>query len=205
MMVLLVGMVSTFLTGKNMNQAKYQTKTKTLLPLLLSGIFLTQLSACGFQLRGYVSPMSQQIPNTVLIFGSSPEDYAVKNALKKQLTQLSIKTDNALPTKNTPAILPASIEVKNIRLQNYQLRGILTEIRMVLSADVTYHALENGQPVTLTNTIQVQRSYQYDQGVVATDNPQAEQIKLWLYDNLAQRVADQYMALSLPKLATKAS
>jgi LPS-assembly lipoprotein len=96
--------------------------------------------------------------------------------------------------------LPASIEVKNIRLQNYQLRGILTEIRMVLSAEVSYRAIENGQPRTLTNTIQVQRSYQYDQGVVATDNPQAEQIKVWLYDNLAQRIADQYVALSLPKI-----
>lgn len=177
---------------------------KTFLRILLSSVLLSQLPACGFHLRGYDVPMSQNIPTTELIFKNSPEDYAVKNALKKQLDQLSIKTQDTILQNNTTTksqpTLPASIEVKNIRLQNYQLRGILTEIRMVLSADVTYRAIENGQPRTLTNTIQVQRSYQYDQGVVATDNPQAEQIKVWLYDNLAQRIADQYLALSLPKI-----
>ena len=178
---------------------------KTFLRIILSSVLLSQLPACGFHLRGYDTPMSQNIPTTELIFKNSPEDYAVKNALKKQLEQLSIKTqDTILPNDKSVTIQatsPASIEVKNIRLQNYQLRGILTEIRMVLSADVTYRAIENGQPRTLTNTIQVQRSYQYDQGVVATDNPQAEQIKVWLYENLAQRIADQYMALSLPKIS----
>ncbi|MBW4016507.1 hypothetical protein HG534_09360 [Moraxella osloensis] len=175
-----------------------------LLRILLSSVLLTQLPACGFHLRGYDAPMSQNIPTTELIFHNSPEDYAVKNALKKQLDQLSINTQDRVidnkATNQSNATLPASIEVKNIRLQNYQLRGILTEIRMVLSAEVSYRAIENGQPRTLTNTIQVQRSYQYDQGVVATDNPQAEQIKVWLYDNLAQRIADQYVALSLPKI-----
>ena len=174
------------------------------LRILLSSVLLTQLPACGFHLRGYDAPMSQNIPTTELIFHNSPEAYAVKNALKKQLHQLSINTQDRVINKNATnqsnTALPASIEVKNIRLQNYQLRGILTEIRMVLSAEVSYRAIENGQPRTLTNTIQVQRSYQYDQGVVATDNPQAEQIKVWLYDNLAQRIADQYVALSLPKI-----
>ena len=174
------------------------------LRILLSSVLLTQLPACGFHLRGYDAPMSQHIPTTELIFNNTPEAYAVKNSLKKQLDQLSINTQDRVIDKNATTqsntTLPASIEVKNIRLQNYQLRGILTEIRMVLSADVSYRAIENGQPRTLTNTIQVQRSYQYDQGVVATDNPQAEQIKVWLYDNLAQRIADQYVALSLPKI-----
>lgn len=185
-------------------QTSKQNMKKTFLRILLSSVFVSQLPACGFHLRGYDAPMSQNIPTTELIFNNTPEDYAVKNALKKQLDQLSVKTQETViqpnTSANTPSALPARIEVKNIRLQNYQLRGILTEIRMVLSADVTYRAIENGQPRTLTNTIQVQRSYQYDQGVVATDNPQAEQIKVWLYDNLAQRIADQYMALSLPKI-----
>lgn len=177
---------------------------KPFLRILLSSVLLTQLPACGFHLRGYDVPMSQNISTTELIFNNTPEAYAVKNSLKKQLDQLSINTQDRVIDKNATnqsnTTLPASIEVKNIRLQNYQLRGILTEIRMVLSAEVSYRAIENGQPRTLTNTIQVQRSYQYDQGVVATDNPQAEQIKVWLYDNLAQRIADQYVALSLPKI-----
>ena len=86
----------------------------------------------------------------------------------------------------------------NIRLDTYQLRGILTEIRMVMSADVSYSVQQNGVWQNKTQTLQVQRSYQYDQASVATDNPQADQIRAWLADNLAQRIADQYVALLMP-------
>lgn len=96
---------------------------------------------------------------------------------------------SAISPKNsaTPTINPnlPSIQVRNIlSLQNYQLRGILTEIRLVLSADVKYHVIQNGKSTDIINNIQVQRDYQYDQASVSTDNPQADQIKLWLYDNL---------------------
>lgn len=169
---------------------------KTLAYVLIASLTTTQLTACGFALRGYNTPISQYTPHTQLVFGNAPEDIAVKNALKQQFSQFVINTEDVTADKVLPTI--ASIQVSNIRLQTYQLRGILTEIRLVMSADVRYHVLQNGSPKTLTNTIQVQRSYQYDQATVATDNPQAEQIKVWLYDNLAQRIADQYMALNLP-------
>lgn len=177
---------------------------KTLVRLVLASALLSQLAACGFQLRGYQSNLTQTLPNTQLIFGNSLEDIAVKNALKQQFRQFAIKTEDILlvDSKSTPAPTAASIQVSNIKLQTYQLRGILTEIRMVMSADVRYHVLQNGEPKTVLNTVQVQRSYQYDQATVATDNPQADQIKVWLYDNLAQRIADQYLALNLPNSAT---
>ncbi len=164
---------------------------------MLVGILGLQMTACGFHLRGYQTPMSQNIPNTTLIFSNSRADIALKNALNDKFSLLAIKTttDNNTPNNQTP-----SIEVKNIRLQNFQLRGVLTEIRMVMSADVTYHILQNGKIINKTNTIQVQRSYQYDQASVNIDNPQADQIQNWLYDNLAERIADQYMALSLPQV-----
>lgn len=38
------------------------------LRILLSSVLLTQLPACGFHLRGYDAPMSQNIPTTELIF-----------------------------------------------------------------------------------------------------------------------------------------
>ena len=44
--------------------------------ILLSSVLLTQLPACGFHLRGYDAPMSQNIPTTELIFNNSPEAYA---------------------------------------------------------------------------------------------------------------------------------
>lgn len=170
---------------------------KTIACVLIAGLTATQLTACGFALRGYHTPISQNIPKTQLIFGNSPEDIAVKNAVKQQFSQFAIQTEDT--TADNVSNHVASIQVSNIKLQTYQLRGILTEIRLVMSADVRYQVLKDGSPKTLTNTIQVQRSYQYDQATVATDNPQAEQIKVWLYDNLAQRIADQYMALNLPQ------
>lgn len=173
---------------------------QSLIRLVLASVLLTQLSACGFALRGYNSAITQSIPNTQLVFGNSQEDIAVKNALKQQFSQFAIKTQDVGTTQQSPnSDKLAHIQVSDIKLQTYQLRGILTEIRMVMSADVRYQVMQNGTPKTVTNTIQVQRSYQYDQATVATDNPQAEQIKVWLYDNLAQRIADQYMALNLPQ------
>lgn len=187
--------------------------SNSLIRFILASVLLSQVSACGFHLRGYSSPMSQHIPTTRLVFGTSPEDLAVKSALKRQFSQLSVSVkDNEITATTTAAeisqanansaTMQPSITVSNIRLQTYQLRGILTEIRMVMSADVSYVTPHNGQLITTKNNIQVQRSYQYDQATVATDNPQADQIKVWLYDNLAQRIADQYMALTLPRVTS---
>lgn len=61
--------------------------------------------------------------------------------------------------------------------------------------------MQNGQPVTLTNPIQVERSYQYNEASVSTDDLQGSQIRDWLYDSLARRITDQYVAIGLPKVA----
>lgn len=169
---------------------------KKILCATLLGCYLTQLTACGFALRGYETPVTAIAAPVSFILGNKQEDFAVKRALHNQFKQLNIPTADA-PNPSTTTL--PSIQVANIKLQNYQLRGILTEIRLVLSADVRYRIMENGSPKVITNNIQVQRSYQYNQASVSTDNPQAEQIKVWLYDNLAQRITDQYMALNSPQ------
>lgn len=169
-------------------------------PLMLNVLLMTSslgLTACGFHLRGYQSPLVQNIPATQLIFGNSVDDFAVKNALKAQFSQLGIPLVEA-ETKKSHQTMP-SIQVNNIRLQTYQLRGILTEIRLVMSADVTYQVWQTGQWKTVENSLQVQHSYQYDQASVNTENAQSKKITEWLYQNLAQRITDQYVALNLPK------
>jgi LPS-assembly lipoprotein len=115
--------------------------------------------------------------------------------------------ENAANSKanNTNAEKIALIKVDNLRFRRYELVGVLTEIRLVLSADVTYDTYQNGQPVTLTNPIQVERSYQYNEASVSTDDQQGDQIRDWLYDSLARRITDQYVAISLPKVAPNTS
>lgn len=168
---------------------------------LASGV--APLHGCGFQLRGYPSAVVQLAQSTELVFGTKPDDIMVKNALKHQLDLLALGYTDSIPIANGSNAVPAAsevprIRVDNIRLNTYQLRGILTEIRMVMSADVTYNVQQNGSWHSKTQTLQVQRSYQYDQASVATDNPQADQMRAWLADNLAQRIADQYVALLMP-------
>jgi LPS-assembly lipoprotein len=115
--------------------------------------------------------------------------------------------ENAANSKanNTDAEKTALIKVDNLRFRRYELVGVLTEIRLVLSADVTYDTYQNGQPVTLTNPIQVERSYQYNEASVSTDDQQGDQIRDWLYDSLARRITDQYVAISLPKVVPNTS
>lgn len=156
--------------------------------IALFAIFTTQMTGCGFTLRGYDNQIVQTNQTIGLNFGNNLADIQLKNAVKEKLNQLSIKTIS--DTGNT-----AHIQVKNIELQQFQLRGVLTEIRMVMSADVSYHLIKDGKTIEKSNRLQAQRSYQYDQASVNIDNPQADQIQNWLYDNLAQQIADQYITL----------
>lgn len=160
--------------------------------LLVIVLLIGQLSGCGFTLRGYHEPIANINQHIGLKFGNELTDITLKNILKEKFQQLTIL--NVGDSHEN-----ANIQVKNIELQKFQLVGILTEIRMVMLADVSFSVLQDGQVIQKTQRIQAQRSYQYDQASVNIDNPQAEQIQHWLYDNLAQQIADQYIALQLSK------
>ena len=69
----------------------------------------------------------------------------------------------------------------------------------------TVETMDNGKPITLTNPIQVERSYQYNEASVSTDDQQGDQIRDWLYDSLARRITDQYVAIALPKVTPGSS
>lgn len=160
--------------------------------LLVIVLLIGQLSGCGFTLRGYHEPIANINQHIGLKFGNELTDITLKNILKEKFQQLTI-------LNVSDSYENANIQVKNIELQKFQLVGILTEIRMVMSADVSFSVLQDGKVIQKIQRIQAQRSYQYDQASVNIDNPQAEQIQHWLYDNLAQQIADQYIALQLSK------
>jgi len=162
------------------------------------------LSGCGFQLRGYDTPMLFDIAKTAVIIEDNRTAFPLKLPLTRRLEALGLDvidnmtlTDIANNNRSVGAEPIAAITVNNIRFKRYELVGVLTEIRLVLSADVSYQTIENGKPVTLSNPIQVERSYQYNEASVSTDDQQGNQIRDWLYDTLARRVTDQYVAISL--------
>ena len=169
------------------------------------------LSGCGFQLRGYDSPMLFDVAKTAVIIEDNRTSFPLKLPLTRRLEALGVDvidnmtlTDVANNNQNANTETISTIAVNNIRFKRYELVGVLTEIRLVISADVSYQSVENGKPVTLSNPIQVERSYQYNEASVSTDDQQGDQIRDWLYDSLARRITDQYVAIALPK-ATPAS
>ncbi len=162
------------------------------------------LSGCGFQLRGYGAPLKFDVDKTAVIIEDNRTSFPLKLPLTRSLEALGIEVVDSIAVienaNRATADQIATITVNNVRFKRYELVGVLTEIRLVLSANVSYQTLENGKPVTLTNPIQVERSYQYNEASVSTDDQQGTQIRDWLYDSLARRITDQYVAIALPKV-----
>ncbi|WP_350560506.1 hypothetical protein [Psychrobacter sp. CAL346-MNA-CIBAN-0220] len=183
-------------------------------PMLMVLGTASSLSGCGFHLRGYDTPMRFDIAKTAVVIEDNRISFPLKLPLTRRLEALGVDVVDSMAlienasnntTSNNDSEKIATITVNNVRFKRYELVGVLTEIRVVLSADVTYQTIQNGQPVTLTNPIQVERSYQYNEASVSTDDQQGSQISTWLYDSLARRITDQYVAIGLPKVAPSAN
>ena len=189
------------------NRQKLATALLASLPMLAIVGATASLSGCGFQLRGYNAPMLFDVAKTAVIIEDNRTAFPLKLPLTKRLEALGVDVitnmtlaDIASNNQNVGAETIAAITVNNVRFKRYELVGVLTEIRLVISADVSYQSIDNGKPVTLSNPIQVERSYQYNEASVSTDDQQGDQIREWLYDSLARRITDQYVAIALPKV-----
>ena len=193
--------------AKKSNGQKLATALLASLPLFTVFGATAMLSGCGFQLRGYDTPMLFDVDKTAIIIEDNRTSFPLKLPLSRRLEALGVEVIDNMTlanitnnNKNAAAEPIAAISVKNIRFKRYELVGVLTEIRLVLSADVSYQTIQNGKVVALTNPIQVERSYQYNEASVSTDDQQGDQTRDWLYDSLARRITDQYVAISLPRV-----
>lgn len=142
------------------------------------------LSGCGFALRGtgeslQIAPAYQTVQ---LSLDDSQENLHLKRAMTKHLELMHLKT--GLSTNQ--------IRVDNLRFRRYELVGTLTEIRLVLSADVK---ITVGTKTT-TAPMQVEQSYQYNEASVVTLDQQGEESRGWLYDQLGERIAERYRAMA---------
>ena len=189
------------------NKQKLATALLAALPMFAIVGAAASLSGCGFQLRGYDTPMLFDVAKTAVIIEDNRTSFPLKLPLTRHLEALGVDVidnmtlaDVANNNQKTGAETIAAITVNNLRFKRYELVGVLTEIRLVISADVSYQSMDNGKPVTLSNPIQIERSYQYNEASVSTDDQQGDQIREWLYDSLARRITDQYVAIALPKV-----
>lgn len=145
----------------------------------------TSLSACGFALRGtqnhaIVNPLYL---STAIVLEDNQIALALKKPLVQQLQLLGVSYQSNAQN---------SIKVDNLRFRRYELVGTLTEVRLMLLADVSYTIGGTTHRIPM----QVEQSYQYNEASVITLDQQGEKTKAWLYEHLAQRIADQYHAKS---------
>lgn len=199
------------------------TKNKSL-ALVVVLISTTTMTACGFHLRGYASAdignalSTQHEENTMLnpiaipnrqvqiSMADDATSFPLKYPLQQQLGVLGIQSQiSSDPTKGIQnsdigTDIGSRIHISDVHFKRFELVGVLTEIRLVLSANVSYQVWQDGQLTTISNPILIERSYQYNEASVNVEDQQGKQIQEWLYSNLARRISDQYMALSLPKV-----
>lgn len=162
------------------------TLIKTLMATVLVASTLS-LTACGFTLRG--TSQAMQIPasyaNVFLSMQDTPELHALKQPLVQELGLIGVSSTQSSDLQ---------IEIKNLRFRRYELVGTLTEIRLVLTADVIFTTKDGRK---LNDTAQVEHSYQYNEASVTPQDQQGEQVKPWLYDELAKRITQKYHAFAL--------
>lgn len=145
------------------------------------------LSGCGFALRGttddlQVAPSYQVVE---LITPDNQESLHLKRAITKHLTYMHLQT----------GVSANQIRVDNLHFRRYELVGTLTEVRLVLRADVSVTVKGS----TTTTPMQVEQSYQYNEASVVTSDQQGEESKGWLYDQLGERIAERYRAMARSK------
>lgn len=150
------------------------------------------LSGCGFALRGTADSLhvAPQYQNITLKSDESEHAFALKQPLAKHLQMRGMNPSLIANMSATNAI-----ELKNVRFRRFDFVGTLTEVRLVLMADVSYVVGGKQHQYPL----QVDRSYQYNEASVVADDGQRKQAELWLYDHLAERISEQYRALAQSK------
>lgn len=179
---------------------------KYLTPICNAALLTSTLAitACGFQLRGYqtndlTGSQSIQASQVALQIANNKTNNKIKVPLTRQLTQLGVYV-HTKPTAQTDI---SAIKVENIRFRKYELVGILTEVRIVLTADVSYRINNNGKIANHTQHLQVENSYQYNEASVSIEDQQAQYVRNGLYNTIARQITDQYIALTAPEMMTK--
>lgn len=142
------------------------------------------LSGCGFALRGTQQLHTPVAHQTVqLSLDDNQESLHLKQAMTKHLSMMGLQH----------GVSTNQIDVQNLKFRRYKLIGTLTEVRLVLSANIT---IRMGETAT-SMPMQVEQSYQYNEASVVTLDQQGEESKKWLYDQLGERIVARYRAMTL--------
>ncbi|MGM8888790.1 hypothetical protein ACS8FD_22875, partial [Psychrobacter sp. 1U2] len=109
---------------KSASAQKLATALLAALPMMTVLSAATALSGCGFQLRGYDTPMLFDVAKTAVIVEDDRTSFPLKLPLTRRLEALGVDvidnmtlTDVANNNQSTDAAPIAAITVKNIRFK----------------------------------------------------------------------------------------
>lgn len=143
---------------------------------------ILSITGCGFELR---KPL-QQVQATQSLQLILPSDMSQTDSLSIH-EQLHLMGYIPLDAQE-----PMVIKIQKASIRRYELFGILTEIRLILTADVSYQI----KGKTHQSTLSVSQSYQYDKSKLTSHDKQYEQVKASLFADLARQIGEQYRILS---------
>lgn len=144
------------------------------------------ITGCGFHLRGSKKPTFNN-PNISLSVAQNKKNKRLKEQIVLKLTRLgaviSENTDN-----HEIMVNKTKVNISNIKLTKHKLVGTLTEVRLILTADVNISSYNKAQR---NQKIQTQRSYQLNQATVNTNNAEQDNLVSLMYQEMAEKVSHQ--------------
>lgn len=171
---------------------------------ILSLIFLitlltSTLTSCGFQLRGYDTPVFKnqhirvQVENSERIHNKTSRNLDKHLTTKLLVLGATVSSSYSKRNKLNQVQMPEGknttlVKVDDIDIRKHRLVGTLTEVQLHMTANLTLNAAGR-QP--LTRRLQLQRSYQYNQATVNTANQQEGRIIALMHAAMADRIAQQ--------------
>lgn len=163
---------------------------------------ITVMSGCGYQLRDYerqhLAHLDAPVHRTfVLSFGSGSHHDELARLLQQKLRALGMQQLQGI---HASAQTQQKIHIDALNFRQFKLVGVLSEIRVVLSAKVYYQwQAADGSIQNHEDTLQVASSYQYNEADISTHDAQNTQVRHTLTDTLATRISEQYHSLSQTK------
>lgn len=152
----------------------------------------TVVVGCGYELRRNATDTSVSASHHTNQIRLSVADTTADALMREQLQLMGYH----IIATNTQAVAPDAhtapvINVSNLSIQRYELLGALTEIRLILTADVSYQIGSDKHH----HILQATRSYQHNKAGVSSSDTEYEQVKLWLYQELARKIGEQHRIL----------
>jgi LPS-assembly lipoprotein len=158
-----------------------QNLTKLMLVIGLAGL----LSACGFQLRG-LQDVDESLRQVELVQG--PASTELMKSLRDNMKFNGIKEVSGAPYQIR--ILEHNYKRKSATVSNTDIDEYELSLQVIMHV-----ADKTGKALTPDIRVQRERLYDYDKNAATASGEQEKQLRIELYDAVAQSIIRRYLAI----------